>query len=107
MATLSKLMQTRELSEKLPKNPMELADKYISLTQGQVVYSLNNSFPLTQTSAWNTDKYSGKHYTGKTTFPLINLVNKDEGLIFISETKLKHLSDEIFTEYLSNPSLLS
>jgi len=74
-----------------------LADKFIAALGNQEMFPpVHNSTIFVQTSGGDMEKYYGKNYSDKTTFPLLITAKKNDGIMFVPFTKIKKISEELF-----------
>jgi len=85
----------------------EIVKEFIKELKGQELRPpIYDSAILIHSSGWNTNQYYSLYYKDKTPYTIFLLAKKNEGILYVSQSKEIALVKEVFKEYWSNTSIL-
>jgi phosphohistidine swiveling domain-containing protein len=84
-----------------------IADEFIEEVGNQELSApIYDSHILIQGSGWNSSEFYSKYYESKMSFPILVSVDRNEGVLYISQEKELDLSKEIFRRSWKDDELL-
>ncbi len=102
----SRPITTLSREVELGDNGLLLAKSFIN-EAGEIFPGVATKGILVQSIGWNTEHFFGKYYKDQTPLPGLIVMKGKEAFAYMSASKLKAISSEVFLNYWENPDTLN